>query len=199
MWASMVGMDDEANAGAQPETTGPRASSPVGSADGLDPDDADRLQTYAMGLAEGIDAALPRWVERAVLRVHAAWVDAGGAADGADLDVLAAAARDAGGRARAAVGPQVRELLALDIDEQRGNPLAIVRRAVRFPTEVLRSAGVPPVARDAQAETHFPDDIYDLTPASFADLDPSLHEPGLLWGAAKAHVHLRRRRAEGRR
>ena len=45
----------------------------------------------------------------------------------------------------------------------------------------------------------FPDDPYDLTPGSFADVDPSLHEPGLVWGAAKAHVVLARRRREGRR
>ncbi len=45
----------------------------------------------------------------------------------------------------------------------------------------------------------FPDDDYDLTPASFGDLDPALHEPGLVWGAAKAHVFLARRRAAGQR
>ena len=33
----------------------------------------------------------------------------------------------------------------------------------------------------------------------FADVDPTLHEPGLRWGASKAHVVLLRRRAEGRR
>jgi hypothetical protein len=197
MWASMVGMDPDANAGAQPETTGPPVAS-VGPDDGLDPDDAIRLQAYAMGLAEGIDAALPRWVERSVARVHEAWVN-DGAGRAEDADRVRDMARDAGVRARDEIGPQVRELLARDIDEQRGNPLALVRRAVRFPTAVLRDVGVPPVARDAQAEAHFPDDVYDLTPASFADLDPSLHEPGLLWGAAKAHVHLRRRRAEGQR
>ena len=43
----------------------------------------------------------------------------------------------------------------------------------------------------------FPDDDYDLSPATFADIDESLHEPGLVWGAAKAHVVLTRRR--GRR
>jgi hypothetical protein len=53
---------------------------------------------------------------------------------------------------------------------------------------------VPAIERDRQAEAQFPDDDYDLTPASFADLDPALHEPGLRWGAAKAHVHLRRHR-----
>jgi hypothetical protein len=38
----------------------------------------------------------------------------------------------------------------------------------------------------------FPDDDYGLTPASFADIDPALAEPGLAWGAAKAWVHRRR-------
>jgi hypothetical protein len=37
-----------------------------------------------------------------------------------------------------------------------------------------------------------------VVPASFADLDSTVHEPGIVWGAAKAHVVLRRRRAEGR-
>jgi len=85
-------------------------------------------------------------------------------------------------------------LFAQDVDDQRVNPLAIVRGAVRYPTEVLRVAGVPPVVRDEFDERAFPDDLYALTPASFADVDPALHEPGLLWGAAKAHAHLTRRR-----
>ena len=66
-------------------------------------------------------------------------------------------------------------------------------------TDVLASAGARPVARDEFSARHFPDDVYDLTPASFADVDPALHEPGLVWGAAKAHVHLTRRCREGRR
>ncbi len=53
---------------------------------------------------------------------------------------------------------------------------------------MLRTAGVPPVVRDTQAEAQFPDDDYDLTPTKFADLDPALHEPSLAWGAAKAFV-----------
>jgi hypothetical protein len=50
------------------------------------------------------------------------------------------------------------------------------------------------VARDEFQIRNFPDDDYDLTPAAFADVDPAHHEPGLVWGAAKAHVHLARRR-----
>jgi hypothetical protein len=65
---------------------------------------------------------------------------------------------------------------------------------VKYPTEVLRAAGVPPVQRDSFVEQAFPDDIYDLAPASFADLDPALQEAGLSWGAAKAFDHKRRHR-----
>jgi hypothetical protein len=87
----------------------------------------------------------------------------------------------------------VRRLLEADIDDQGTTPLAIVRAAaVPYPTEVLREAGVPPVQRDEMAERLFPDDLYDLTPASFADLGSELKDVGLAWGAAKAFEHKRR-------
>ncbi len=155
-------------------------------------DDEARLAAYAVVLADGVEAALPAWVVAGVERILVAWC---GHADPAVLDQ----ARAAGIEAAATIGPEVRALLLRDIDDQRTNPLAVVRRAVAFPTAVLRAAGVPAVVRDTDAEARFPDDDYDLVPASFADLDPSLHEPGLVWGAAKAHVHLARRRSEGRR
>ena len=93
----------------------------------------------------------------------------------------------------------MRALLETDVDAQAGNPLAVLRSLVGYPTEVLRAAGARPVARDDFAVRSFPEDVYDLSPATFADVDPELHEPGLVWGAAKAHVHLARRRREGRR
>jgi hypothetical protein len=105
------------------------------------------------------------------------------------------AAAEAGARARAEVGPRVRRLLALDIDEQRTNPLSLLRDAVRYPTDVLRAAGVPAVeGRDDFAVRAFPDDVYDLAPATWADVDPSLQDPGITWGAWKAYTHLSRRR-----
>ena len=92
--------------------------------------------------------------------------------DGADP--VLAEARDAGERARSEVGTQMRALLSADIDEQRTTPLQLLRGAVRYPTEVLRAAEVPPVDRD-QAQAHlFPEDVYDLSPATFADVDPAL-------------------------
>ena len=64
---------------------------------------------------------------------------------------------------------------------------------------MLAQVGARPVPRDEFRERSFPDDVYDLVPGSFADVDAGLHEPGLVWGAAKAHVHLARRRREGKR
>jgi hypothetical protein len=145
------------------------------------------LADYAAALADGLDATLATWVVRCVTGLLVAWtgeVDPG----------VALAAEQAGARCREEVGLEIRQLLAADIDEQRGTPLALLRRAVRYPTSVLAAAGVPPLERDSFAEQVFPDDPYDLSPASFADIDPSLTDAGLAWGAAKAFEHKRRHR-----
>lgn len=103
-------------------------------------------------------------------------------------------ARAAGQDAAEALAPELRALLAADVDEQRENPMAVVRRAVAWPTEVLRGAGIAPVERDIYAVDHFPDDLYGITPTNFADIDPELGEMGLVWGALKARAHLARHR-----
>ena len=144
------------------------------------------MEEYARALADGIEAALPRWVEDCVQRIMTAWV-------GSVPTDVADAASEAGRRAQESVAPQVRQLLEADIDDQATTPLAILRAAaVPYPTGVLREAGVPPMQRDEMAERLFPDDVYDLTPASFADLGPELRDVGLAWGAAKAFEHKRR-------
>lgn len=143
------------------------------------------LEEHARALADGICAALPGWVERSVEHLLVAHRGA------ADPSVMVSA-REAGARAAVEVGEEVRALLGADIDDQRANPLGLVRGAVGYPTDVLRQAGVPPVERDSFAEERFPEDCYDLSPTSFADLDPGLREIGLMWGAAKAWEHKRR-------
>jgi hypothetical protein len=154
-----------------------------------DPADAAALRGYADALCSAVLDALPGWVERSVLDRHQQWTD------GPVPPAVRVGAARAGADAVAAVEPVLRELLATDVDDQRTNPLAILRSAVGHPTAVLRQAGVPAVDRDAQAAAMFPDDVYDLGPAAFADLGPAVHEAGLAWGAAKAHVVLARRRS----
>jgi hypothetical protein len=138
----------------------------------------DELATHGAVLADAVVAAIPGWVERCVAR-YAVGLDC----------------RAAGAAAAADVGPRLRDLLAADVDEQRVNPLAVVREAVTYPTAVLRDAGVEaPPRRGFEAE-HFPDDVYGLVPMTWRDVDESLHEPGIIWGALKARAHLARHRS----
>lgn len=148
----------------------------------MDPEEA--LREYAVALADAIDAVLPAWVVRSVRRRLTTVPPH-----------IRKAAEAAGERARDDVGGRIRELLLRDVDDQRGNPLALLRSATRYPTEVLHLAGAPAVERDKFSRERFPEDDYDLTPANWSDVDPSLQELGITWGAAKAFVHKQRHRA----
>jgi hypothetical protein len=165
-----------------------------------DPADAEALARYAEALATAIEEAIPAWVARSVADVLAAQgLPPEGRADEPLDEPLDDLVRAAAASASEEGVPRVRRLLATDVDAQAGTPLAILRSLVRHPTAVLRRVGARPVPRDEFRERSFPDDVYDLSPATFADVDERLHEPGLVWGAAKAHVHLARRRREGKR
>jgi hypothetical protein len=141
-------------------------------------------------LADAVDAVLADWMVRCVERTA---VRQWGACP---PELLAEAQRMANHHAPD-VSTRLRTFLETDVDEQRANPLGVLRAAVRHPTAVLAGAGVVPVRRDAFAEEAFPEDTYDLSPATWSDVDASLHEPGLIWGAWKAKLVLDRRRAEG--
>ena len=145
------------------------------------------VDPYAQQLADAVDAILPTWVERCVARR----VEQAGLVE---TPHLRQAVVLAGETARREVGPRLRALLDSDIDAQTTTPLAILRQAVEYPTSVLAEAGIPIVARDRFSETNFPADVYDLTPSKFADIDPSLADSGLAWGASKAMAHLQRHR-----
>lgn len=136
----------------------------------------------AAELLVGLDAALVGWVERSIVeRVPSI---------SAELAVGAAE------RTREAVLPRLRALLLADVDVQSAGPLGILRDAVGEATAVLTDAGVPRPRRDEFAVRNFPDDPYELGPATFDDVDPALHDLGLRWGAAKAHLVLARRRVK---
>ncbi len=90
--------------------------------------------------------------------------------------------------------PEIRRVLRADVDTGAGSPLAALRNAVGPMTDLLDRWGAARPPRDEFLERQFPGDPYQLGPAAFSDVDEALHEPGLVWGAARAHVHLRRRR-----
>ena len=134
-----------------------------------------------------MDKVLGGWVVRCVV---GRCTDAGVPV----TDAVRTQAAAAGEECRTQVVPDLRDLLARDLDEQQGTPLGLLRDAARFPTQVLAQLGVPHVRRDEFDERADPDDVYALAPAAFADVDESLTGPGIAWGAAKAHVHMARHR-----
>jgi hypothetical protein len=87
------------------------------------------------------------------------------------------------------------ELLSHEAWEQRRNPLDLVRAAMENVTAELKRMGARPVSRDEFKERSFPDDVFDLAPATWSDLHPDLHEPGLEWGAWKAAAIMSHRRS----
>lgn len=149
--------------------------------------EASPIGEYAEALAAAIEAALPGWVVGCVEKVMLAW-------SGSFPDRVGLASRTIGEKAAADIGGEVRRLLSTDVDAQWTTPLELVRSAVRYPTAVLAELGVPPVNRDGFSVQRFPEDVYGLSPASLADLDPSLTDIGVAWGAAKAFEHRRRHR-----
>jgi hypothetical protein len=151
-----------------------------------------RFAEISDALLASVERVVAHWIERLVLGRVREW-------SGHVSPEVAAAAVAAGGSARDDVVPKLRALLAADVDDQRTNPLALLRSATAHATAVLRDLGVPAAPRDQFARGSFPDDTYGLVPASWEDVDPSLHEIGMTWGAAKAYVFTARRRDEGTR
>lgn len=152
-------------------------------------DEEATLKELAAALADAFALSLAPWVSRAVELRH-----------GSPLSTEVASATEvAAAEASTRIANEIRELLQTDIDAQWTSPLALARQVVPLVTEVLSRAGVAPVQRDADAKRLHPDDIYDITPGTFLDFGADVHEHGISWGAAKAYVHLNRRKAEGRR
>lgn len=152
--------------------------------------DEERLAAIAARLADEVDAVVPRWIERLVVERVAQW-------RGEVAPEVAVKAVGAGEAAGTEVAVRMRALLATDVDQQGAGPLQVLRAATRHAHAVLEELGVPPVVRDEFSRRSFPEDVHDLMPATWSDVDPALHEPGIAWGAAKAFVHKARRRSSG--
>jgi hypothetical protein len=153
--------------------------------------DEERFAEISTALVDAVERVVPGWIERLVVERVQAWSGHVGP------EVVATAAV-AGSAACVDVVPRLRTLVETDLDHQRTNPLSLLRDSTRFAHAVLADLGVPAVHRDQFATRSFPDDDYGLVPASWDEVDPSLHEIGLTWGAAKAYLFKARRREEGR-
>jgi hypothetical protein len=143
-------------------------------------DDEARLAEIAADLGASLERLVPDWLRRGAVSVAP------------DLDpTLLDGALDA---TMEALVPELERVLTADVDVGAGSPLAAIRAATAGVTRLLVDHGAVVPRRDEFDVRAFPDDLFGFGPAAFADIDSALHEPGLVWGAARAHVHLRRRR-----
>ena len=149
------------------------------------------MDEYVQQLADAVAAAVPKWLVRCVITTARRLGVVPTAQMQADAEEMSRTTAPL-------VIAALNDLLATDVDEQTTNPLSVLRLAVRHPTEVLERLGVTHPHRDEFAVRSFPGDVYGLSPATWADVDESLQEPGLIWGAWKAKTVLTRRRAEGK-
>jgi hypothetical protein len=139
----------------------------------LSPDEHLREAGLALGLAI-VDALVPWASAVAVQRGGPSMAEAGAKAGAAMAETLT---------------PRLAELLAADVDQQRGTPLALVRAQVGPLTDVLRSAGVGQPARDDVDAAMAPDDVFGVAPRTFAELGEAVHDAGIRWGVTKAFAH----------
>ena len=162
-----------------------------------DPADARRYAEISDRLVTTVGSVVGPWIERLVYeRVASASDRVPGPL--ADPDDIARRAAAAGAAAQAEASAALRRLVDTDVDDQRENPLAILRSVTGHAHRVLAELGVPAVHRDHFAVGSFPDDVYGLVPAAWSDVHEELHEPGMMWSAAKAYLFTSRRKREGR-
>lgn len=146
----------------------------------------DLVDEYSQRLFDALSGSLEPWLRRSFDRV---------VSDQNMVPRVDVHRRDAviGDAARTALD-RLRHLFETDVLEQRHNPLQIIRSATDPITAVLRDLGAQRVERDEFQQRSFPDDDFGLCPATWVDIDESLAEVGLEWGAWKAATVITRRR-----
>lgn len=148
----------------------------------------DRLEGYPLALLCAVDAAFEGWYRGRVMSVAAT--------TGVRVDEKDAARVSA--QAAQWATDELAAFLAVDVDDQRTNPLHLLRSASRFATDLLDAAGAARPARDEFETRAMPGDVFAIGPLAWVDLGDDVHEAGINWGAWKAATVLTRRRAEGK-
>jgi hypothetical protein len=149
------------------------------------------LESYPKDLFMAVIHAVPSWVARRMLEI----ASHGGVSAGADfMDAIESVSRETVQQ----LSGDLLALLATDVDQQRFNPLQVIREANVFANESLAIFGVPVPRRDEFDAQVMPHDHYAVGPLTWKDLSEDVHDAGITWGAWKAATVLTRRRAEGK-
>lgn len=143
--------------------------------------DSDEQQyiAHAEALRRSVLDAVPAWIDR-VLAPFAVASDATGR-------------QTATAETIAAIDERLAVLAASDPDVAMSGPLELIRQSTVPLQRWLADQGAPAPTRDPWDVRSSPDDVYELGPMTFRDLSEDVHVAGITWGAAKAHIHLRRR------
>ena len=145
------------------------------------------MNPYSTRLLETMQDVTEPWLRGLVERV----VSSQGLAASVDVERLERVISSARSDLIAALS----RLLEQEAWEQRRNPLEVVRGVTTGLTAELAALGARPVPRDEFKERSFPDDVFDLAPATWSDVHPDLHEVGLEWGAWKAAAIISHRKS----
>lgn len=143
------------------------------------------LEQYPAALFDAVAACYDEWLTRSINeRAH------GAIAQERIREIVAESSRTA--------LEDLYEFLSVDVDQQKNNPLHILRQSTRLANELLRSGAVTPPVRDEFETSAMPHDLYGIGPLTWRDLNEDVHEAGITWGAWKAATVLSRRRHEGK-
>lgn len=142
--------------------------------------DDDKFTQYGQVLNAAVSTAVRPWLIRE-LTIRVGSID----------DDLARAIEESAEEVERAIA----ELVAADVDEPLSGPLERIRRSVAPLNAELDQRGVQPPTRNRLDQQMSPRDHHELGPMTFRDLSDAVHDAGITWGAAKAHLHLRRRQS----
>lgn len=145
---------------------------------------------YSAELIAAVLRSLPDWVDRTVRSRL-------GGSPGIDEQTLAAEIATTAAAMVEEVRASLGDLLSRDPEEQRANPLQVLRARAGLVTGCLGRLGARPVPRDEFDRSTLPDDVFGVGPLTWRDLGEEVHEAGITWGAWKAAVVMSRHRGEG--
>jgi hypothetical protein len=149
------------------------------------------LESYPRDLFMAVIHAVPSWVARRMLEI----ASHGGVSAGADfMEAIESVSK----LTMQQISGDLLALLTTDVDQQRFNPLQVIREANVFANQSLAMLGVPVPPRDEFDTKVMPHDSYAVGPLTWKDLSEEVHDAGISWGAWKAATVLTRRRAEGK-
>lgn len=149
------------------------------------------LEEYPQDLYSAVIAAVPQWISRRIKEIMKDVVTQDGVQLQGEIDEVAT-------QVLGTIEIALRELLLLDVDQQRQNPMHVIRSSINSATELLSRYEIPLPHRDEFETKAMPNDIYAIGPLTWKDLSEDVHDTGISWGAWKAAVVVSRRRSEGR-